>query len=158
MKHEVFSEKVNNARLYFAISILLGHYTAGWNIGDWVWCTFILVAMTFFYFMAGYWFAFSYQKYSWQELLKKKVKSLLIPFLIWKIFGVVVNFLFHVLRRDSDWKNVKYIVINGNAPILFLVKLFVLMCIVLLLKDVIMHKKWGVLLNYLCINCIFKRC
>lgn len=68
-----------------------------------------MVAVPLFFFLSG---VFFFRNYSWDKVIDKyrsRIKSLLIPYLVWNTFYVIAAFLFSVLpyvsaRVSASWK------------------------------------------------------
>ena len=73
---------------------------------------FCRLAVPCFFFVSGYLFFSGMQEWNWQgymRKLKKRVRTLFVPYVLWNLLAAVVIYLFSV------WKTVK----EGSAPVTF---------------------------------------
>jgi len=120
----------------FAIfCVTLGHLNMWSPIEKWIYS----FHMFLFFFLSG--FLFSARKPT-KEILKTRVKRLLLPFMAWNIISSLIGF-FCIDKSFSNFVE-ELFVLNGNltwnAPIWFLLVLFLAETIVVLLK--LYKHKW----------------
>lgn len=160
---EYISKKATLLSIFAMMSVVLIHSTtlftvenpAKWNLFAQFFITqsFTYWAVPFFFAMSGYWFANgSYVKHehaSWISFAKGKIRSLVVPYIIWNVVGGVMdlpltignNLIMHralfertFLTGDNIWTIVDNLFAftrfepMGNGPLWYVRSLIILFC------------------------------
>lgn len=83
--------------LFFILTVVSMHCVRTWEMyygsSDSVISFFLInlevYAMAFFFMMSGFWLFYDYGKYNYIEMLKKKVRSIFIPYILWGLLKLI---------------------------------------------------------------------
>lgn len=143
MHKEQISYNIKIASLICTCFVVLRHslnLRAFWGI-DYIdnYCGFIELgfstltefAVPFFFFISGYFFFqrdyYNFNKY--KEMLRKKSKTLLLPFIIWNIIGAIILYIYNPSMFNSSISNITIDFLLGkwNPPLWYVRNLILMM-------------------------------
>ena len=149
---ESFSNKTENLSYCMAIIIFLTHFGIGWQIETGY---LTLPAMSYFFFLSGYHFYLAYSNgRSMIRLLGKRVKTLIIPYILWNIIAFISHMMFTYLRtgmfiKETKWYDIFIVYVNGNAcadvPLWYIWRLTSFFIVAKLLYLLIFNRKIGII-------------
>ena len=91
------------------------------------------IAVPFFFIVSGFFFFEKVynDRVSYIKMLRKKTQTLLIPFIIWNIYGLFFIMLYDINRLDKPWGSLIYdlCLSNWNGPLWYMRDLIILMVI-----------------------------
>ncbi|MCC8137791.1 MAG: acyltransferase family protein [Clostridiales bacterium] len=97
-------EKYDVARAIAIYFVVVGHVLISLNVH--VFRFVLFFHMPLFFFISGYFLNSSIKKYCFGTFLKKKVKTLIVPFLVWSLISFAMNILLLVNGGNFNLKNV----------------------------------------------------
>lgn len=167
--------QIANLRVLAMFSVVLGHcciiYTEGWNVYQTEYkSTFFCILkeiingyqMHLFFSVSGFLFYYSYKKYNFLKLIRKKGQRILVPFLFIGLFWLVpIRYLAKYPLYEDDIIEGYYTFFLGNwghlwfLPTLFLI--FILVYIFLQISKRINLPVWGGMLGAFVLMVIAKR-
>lgn len=156
---ENVSYKLKNANVFFTILIVWLHVSSNYPLPEWVGNVAVFSVPCFFsissflYFRS---FDFDNPLASYKKKVVGRIKSLVVPFLIFNVIGFMFGILFHEINPigtnpiDVFLKSpVSYILTSkANGPLWYLLALFCFFLIAPLLGFVIKLGKWTVVFLY----------
>ena len=119
-----FSNKIKWINLFFSITVVAMHCVRVWEMyygkSDSV-ISFLFVyletfAMTFFFLMSGFWLFYSYGKYNYFEMIKKKIHSVFMPYILWGVLKVITVQIWSLIEK----RQLKYSMLDSVKNLLFI--------------------------------------
>lgn len=93
-----FSNKIKWINLFFIITVVAMHCVREWETyygsSDSVISSFLInlevYAMACFFMMSGFWLFYEYEKYTYFEMIRKKIYSILVPYILWGVLNLII--------------------------------------------------------------------
>ena len=122
------------------------------NVLQSFWFFIVETCVPFFFMISGYLFFRTYQSCKWREKLQSRVKSLLVPYLLWNIFYAVVMISLQKAGLVSNMQIVNSLsgvisCVNSEfSPLWFVKYLMIFVCISPLMYYVLRNRILGLLI------------
>ena len=119
-----FSNKIKWINLFFIITVVAMHCVREWETyygrSDSAISSFLInlevYAMACFFMMSGFWLFYEYEKYTYFEMIRKKVYSILIPYIFWGALNLIIVQAESVIETGQ----LKYSVLDSIKSLLFI--------------------------------------
>lgn len=93
-----FSNKIKWINLFFIITVVAMHCVREWETyygsSDSMISSFLInlevYAMACFFMMSGFWLFYEYEKYTYFEMIRKKIYSILVPYILWGVLNLII--------------------------------------------------------------------
>ena len=84
-----------------------------WGVSETVFCmlrTVVRVAVPLFFIFSGYWFFRQPEEFtleSYKEKISKRVRTLLVPYLLWNIFAWLLHYVIIICQGHAEWITIR---------------------------------------------------
>ena len=93
-----FSNKIKWINLFFIITVVAMHCVREWETyygsSDSMISSFLInlevYAMACFFMMSDFWLFYEYEKYTYFEMIRKKIYSILVPYILWGVLNLII--------------------------------------------------------------------